>query len=108
MKKMTNSDIGWKSEFFTENNKIAKTFNSFFGTVTDSLNLFSWSSKVNVSDDKIQGIILHLTNNSSILIIKQKFQLKRFCFQHVYKATVRKVMKNLPSNKVSVGDILFL
>ena len=28
-------------EFSTENNKIAKTFNSFFETVTDSPNLFS-------------------------------------------------------------------
>ena len=28
-------------EFLTENNKIAKTFNSFFETVTDSVNLFS-------------------------------------------------------------------
>ena len=38
-------------EFSTENKKIAKTFNSFFETVTDSLNLFSWPSKVNVCDD---------------------------------------------------------
>ena len=30
-------------DFLTENNKIAKTFNSFFETVTDSLNFFSWS-----------------------------------------------------------------
>ena len=28
-------------EFLTENNKIAKTFDQFFETVTDSLNLFS-------------------------------------------------------------------
>ena len=35
-------------EFLTENNKIAKTFNSFFETVSDSLNLFNWPSKVNV------------------------------------------------------------
>ena len=28
-------------EFLTENNKTAKTFNSFFETVTDSVNLFS-------------------------------------------------------------------
>ena len=41
-------------KFSTEkNNKIAKTFNSFFDTVTDSLSLFSWSSKVNFSDDKV-------------------------------------------------------
>ena len=41
-------------EVLTENNKISKTFNSFFEAVTDSLNLFSWSSKVKVCDDKFQ------------------------------------------------------
>ena len=54
------------SEFLTENNKIAKTFNSFFETVTDSLNLFSWSSNVNVNDDKVQGITLNFSNHPSI------------------------------------------
>ena len=90
----------------TENNKIAKTFNSFFETVTDSLNLFSWSSKVNVCDDKVQGIIHNFSNHPSILKIKEKVQLnKRFSFQHVSEATVRKVVKNLPSDKVSAGEI---
>ena len=84
-------------EFLTENNKIAKTFNSFFETVTDSLNLFSWPSKVNVCDDKVQGIIHNFSNHHSILKIKEKVQLnKRFSFQHVFEATVRKVVKNLP------------
>ena len=59
-------------EFLTENNKIAKTFNSFFETVTDSLNLLSWSSKVKVCDDKVQGIILNFSNHPSILKIKEK------------------------------------
>ena len=92
----------------TENDKISKTFNSFFETATDSLNLFSWPSKVSVSEDKVQGIILSFSNNPSSLIIKENFQLnKRFSFQHVSKATVRKVMKNLPPDKASAGDILF-
>ena len=66
-------------KFLTENNKIAKTFNSFFETVTGSSNLFSWPSKVTFSDDKVQGIILNFLNHSSILIIKEKCQLnKRF------------------------------
>ena len=65
----------------TEHNKIQKTFKSFFGTVTDSLNLFSWSSKVNFSDDKIQGISLNFSDHPSILISKGNFQLnKRFSF----------------------------
>ena len=92
-------------EFLTENNKIAKTFNSFFEAVTDSLNLFSWSSKVKVCDGKVQRIILNFSNHPSIKI-KEKFQLnKRFSFQHVSEATVRKVVKNLPSDKVSAGEI---
>ena len=92
----------------TENDKISKTCNSFFETVTDSLNLFSWPSKVSVSEDKVQGIILSFSNKPSILIIKVNFELnKRFSFQHVSEATVRKVMKNLPPDKASAGDILF-
>ena len=100
-----NGDI-WGDEFLAENKEITKTFNSFFERVTDSLNLFSWSSKVNVSDDKVQEIILSFSNHPSILIFKEKFQLnKRFSFQHVSKATVRKVVKNLPSDKVSASEI---
>ena len=95
-----------KIEFLIENNKIAKTFNSFFETVTDSLNLFSWSSKVSACDDKVQGIIFNFSNHPSILKINEKFQLnKRFSFQHVSEAAVRKVAKNLPSDKVSAGEI---
>ena len=76
MKRVTNGDIivarkNWHSaegsEFLTENNKIAKTFNLFLETVTDSFNLFSWPSKVNFSDDKVQGIILNILNHFSIL-----------------------------------------
>ena len=90
----------------TENNNIAKTFNSFFETITDSLNLFSWSSKVKVFDNKVQGIMLNFSNHPSILKIKEKFQLnKRFPFQHISEANVRKVVKNLPSDKVSAGKI---
>ena len=60
-------------EFLTENNKIAKTFNLFFETVTDSLNLFSWSSKVKVCEDMVQGMILNFSNHPSILKIKERF-----------------------------------
>ena len=83
----------------TENNKISKTFNSLFETVTDSLNLFSWSSKVNVSDNRVQGIILKFSNHPSISIITEKFKLKkRSYFQHVSEATEEKF-----SDKASAG-----
>ena len=58
-------------EFLTENNKIAKTFNLFFEIVIYSLNSFSWSSKVNCCDHKVQGIIINFLNHRSILKIKE-------------------------------------
>ena len=83
-----------------------KLLNSFFETVTDSLNLFSWSSKASCSDDEVQGIIHNFSNHPSILKIKEKVPLNKiFSFQHVSEATVRKVVQNLPSNKVSAGEI---
>ena len=85
------------SDVSNENNKIAKTFNSFFEIVPHSLNLFSCFSKANICDDKIKGIILNFSNQPGILEIKKKFELnKRSSFQHVSEATVRKAGKNLP------------
>ena len=93
----------------TENEKIAKTFNSFFEIVTDSLNLFSWSSNANVSHDKVQGVILNFPNHSSILIIKEKFQLnKRFSFQRVSKTILKKVVKNIPRIKRLLEKFLLI
>ena len=58
-----------------------------------------------ICDDKVQGIILNFWNHPSILKIKEKFQLKRFSFLYVSEATVTKVVKNLPSDKVSADKI---
>ena len=93
-------------ELLTEKNTIAKTFNLLFETVTDSLNLFGWSSKINVSDDKVLGIKDHFSNHPTIFKIMEKFKFdRRFSFEHVSETTVRKVVKNLPSNKASAGKI---
>ena len=60
----------------------------------------------NVSDDKVQGIILNFSSHPGILKIKEKCQVNKRCsFQYVSEATVRKVVKNLPSDKASVGGI---
>ena len=73
------------SEFLTENKRNAETFNSFFETFTNSLNLFSWFSKVNVSDDKFQGLILNFSNQPSILKIKEQFnKLTKDFFSRIF------------------------
>ena len=92
-------------EILTENMKIEKTFNSYFESVTDSLELFDWSLQSNVSYDKVQNIIKSFFNHPSIIKIKRKFKLNKK-FQCVSGATVIIVVKSLPSHKVTAGEIL--
>ena len=86
--------------------KIAKTFNSYFESVTDFLELFDWPLHSNVSCGKVQNITKSFSNHASVIKIKHKFKLnKKFSFQCVSEATVRKVVKSLPSDKATAGEI---
>ena len=85
-------------EILTENMKIAK--------IVHSLELFDWQLQSNISYDKVQSIIKRFSNHPSIIKIKYKFKLnKNFSFQCVSEATVRKVVKSLPSDKAAAGEI---
>ena len=76
----------------SENNKIAKTFNTYFESVTDSLNLFEWIGESVNSNDKIEQILFKFSKHPSILKIKQKVKINRkFSFQSVYEDTVKNV-----------------
>ena len=50
----------------SENNKIAKTFNTYCESVTDSLNLFEWISEPFNSNDKIEQISAKISKHQSI------------------------------------------
>ena len=92
-------------EILTENMRIAKTFNTYFASVTDPYELFDWPLQSNISYDKVQSIIKSFSNHPSIIKIKHKFKLnKRFSFQCVSEATLRKVVKSLPSDKATAGE----
>ena len=54
----------------------------------------------------MQNIIKSFSNHPSIIKIKHKFKLnKKLSFHCVSKATVRKVVKSLPSDKATAGEI---
>ena len=92
-------------EILTENIKVAKSFNSHFESVTDSLELFDWPLQSNISYDKVQNIVKNFYNHPSIKI-KHKFKLnKKFSFQSISEATVRKVVKSLPPDKATSGEV---
>ena len=90
----------------TENNQIAKIFNSYFESVTGSLNLFEWIGESVNSNDKIEQIIVKFSKHPSILKIKQKVKINRkFSFQSVSKDTVKNFVNNLPSGKAAAVEI---
>ena len=74
----------------SENHKI--TFNRYFESVTDSLNLFEWSGESVNSNDKIEQITIKYSKHPSILKIKKKAKINRqFSFQKEFceKLTLR-------------------
>ena len=67
-------------EILLKNKKIADVFNSYFDSVTDSFDLFSWSTQIdNENADAVQNIL---------------------------KWSVKEVIERLPSNKATTGGIL--
>ena len=92
----------------SENHKIAITFNTYFETVTDLLNLFELIGESVDSNNKIEQIIAKFSEHPSILKIKQKVKINRkSSFHFVSEDTVKKVVKNLPSDKAIAGEIPF-
>ena len=53
----------------SENNKIAKTFNTYFESVTDSLNLFEWIGESVNSNDIIEQIQLNNCENKQKILL---------------------------------------
>ena len=73
----------------SENNTIAKAFNTYFESVTDSLNLFEWIGDLFNSNDKIEQIIAKFVKHPSILEIEQKVKINRkFSFELASEGTV--------------------
>ena len=90
----------------SENYKVAKTFNTYFKSVTDSLKRFEWIGESFNSNDKIEQIMAKFSKHPSIVKIKQKVKINRkFSFQSVSEDTVKNVVKRLPSDKASAGEI---
>ena len=77
--------------------------NSYFGSVTDSIDLLSWSIKTkNENIDAGQNIAKRFKNHPSLIKIKQLVNNQaQFFFQLVIIHTVKEVMDGLPSNKAT-------
>ena len=52
----SNFALNINSEILPQNINIAKTFNSYFELITDSLELFDWTPQLNIFEDKVQNV----------------------------------------------------
>ena len=96
-----------KDESFLKNNKKAGVLNSYFDLVTDSLDLFSWSTQTdNENTDAFQNILKRFHNHPSLIKIKQIVNNQaKFSFQLVSVHIVKEVIEGSPPNKASAGEI---
>ena len=84
-----------KDEILLKNKKIADVLNSYFDSVTDSLDLFSWSTQTdNKNTDALQNILKRFHNHPSLIKIKQLVNNQaKFSFQPVSVCTMKEVIE---------------
>ena len=76
-----------KDKLLSKQEDVVSTFNKHFGSVTDSLNLCSWTEDLLMSsaNDTINSIIKKFAFQWSIKTKKNKIKIKsEFLFNHVY------------------------
>ena len=101
------NEIVEKETLLINNDEIARTFNKHFAETVEKLNTFEWpSNNEDLSEKTLTKIIKKFKNHPSIVKIKSKYLTKeKFSFQPVSVKDVENVIKNIPSNKLSGGDI---
>ena len=98
-----------KDKLLSKQKDVASTFNKHFGSITDSLNLFSWPEDASMSsrNDTINFIIKKIACHPSIKAIKKKFKIKsEFSFKLVSTETIKRIINDLDIRKASSGEIL--
>ena len=101
------NEIVEKETLLVNNDEIAKTFNRDFAETVEKISTFEWPSKnEGLTKETLTKIIKKFKNHPSIVKIKNKYLIKeKFSFQPVSVKDVENVIKNVPSNKASGGDI---
>ena len=96
-------------ELILKNKEIANTFNDYFGSITENLNLEHWDEDYNSYSginhrNNVKDIIKICIKHPSIKNIKKNYKnIKKFSFRPVTTDEVKKVIKDLKTNK-SVGE----
>ena len=89
-----------KDELLLKNKKVADVFNSYFQSITDSLDLFKWPLG---SKDQIYDSIDRIIDS---FVTKRNYKItSKFSFKPVSQEFVKDIVNNLSSNKAAGGEI---
>ena len=101
-----------KEELILSKKKICSTFNTYFGNIVQSINLFQWSGslmnnqRLRVKLDETEATILKYQHHPSIKMIKKRFiDLPIFNFQAVSVTDIKEIIREVTTDKAVSGDI---
>ena len=105
----TNIILNENGDLILKNEEIAKTFNDYFGSIVEKLDLHHWEDKTSSpsnTSDKVNDIIKNYVKHPSICNIKRKFAgISKFSFRPVSVDEVKKIIRDLQTNKAVGGEI---
>ena len=96
-----------KDELLLKNKKVADVFNSYFQSITDSLDLFEWPlGSTDQIYDSIDKIIDSFWFHPSIKNVKCIYKITcKFSFKPVPEEFAKDIVNNFSSNKAAGGKI---
>ena len=91
---------------------IADTFNEYFESIVESLDLYKWESEISdfglndSNQDCLDITVRKYEKHPSIQILNLNFRIPRkFSFQPISKDEVKKIVKDLKNSKSVGGEI---
>ena len=99
-------------ELLLKDKDIADTFNEYFGSICESLDLYKWESEItdfglnDSNQDYLNITIGKYEKHLSIKLIKQNFRISRkFSFEPVSKDKTKKIINEFKNSKSVGGEI---
>ena len=104
---LTSNEVVENEKLIVKNDEITKIFNKYFLEKVDKLNIFEWHScETECTEDQLTNIINKYKNHPSMKKIKSNNAIKqKFSFKPVTVKDIENVIKNIPTNKVTGGEI---
>ena len=103
------NEVVRKETLLVNNDEITKALNNHFSETVEKLYTFKWpfnEKYENIHNEKLTTIIKKFENHPSIMKIKSKYTIQEmFSVKPVTVKDVENIIKNIPKNKASGGEI---